>query len=158
MIIVCDSTTLIILHDLQKLQYLNNLFEKVLIPKAVYNEINYKNDFLLPINFEVIEVDKDSDYEILCELLDIGESEAITLSLQKQLPLIIDEKKGRKIAKNMGIEIIGLLGVLYLNIQKGFLSKKEVENFLKDALKNGYRISPKLIEQMFDSLKGNNNG
>ncbi|MBD3841204.1 MAG: hypothetical protein IE909_04875 [Campylobacterales bacterium] len=156
MIIVSDSTTLIILQDLQKLEYLTNIFDKVIIPKAVYDEINYKKTFILPENFECKEITKNSDFEILCELLDIGESEAITLSVQMQLPLIIDEKKGRKIAKNLGIKIIGLLGVLYINIQKKYITQLDAKEFLDNALENGYRISPKLIVQFFESL-GNTN-
>lgn len=38
--------------------------------------------------------------------------------LELNLILLIDEKKGRNIAKNMGLEIIGLLGILIL-IRKG---------------------------------------
>lgn len=153
MIIASDSTTLIILHNLEKLEYLSNIFEKVLVPKAVYDEINYKNSFLLPQNFEVVECLKNDDFKMLNQLLDKGESEAISLSLQKKLPLIIDEKKGRKIAQNLSIKIIGLLGVLYINIEKGYLSKEESKTFLDDAIENGYRISSKLINQMFENLK-----
>jgi predicted nucleic acid-binding protein len=153
MIIVSDSTTLIILNDLKKLKYLTDIFDKIIIPSAVYEEINYKNTFQLPKSFEVKEITKDNDFDTLCELLDIGESEAITLSIQMQLPLIIDEKKGRKIAKNLGIKIIGLLGVLYINIQKKHITELEAKEFLNNALKNGYRISPKLIEQFFESLE-----
>lgn len=153
MIIVSDSTTLIILNDLQKLEYLTNIFDKVVLPKAVYDEINYKKSFELSQNFEVLECVKDDDFKLFCELLDIGESEAIALSIQKNLPLIIDEKKGRKIAQNLGVKIIGLLGVVYLNIQKGYITQQQAKSFLDDALKHGYRISIKLITQMFESLK-----
>jgi len=41
---------------------------------------------------------------------------------------------------------------LYLNIKKGHLEDKQVKTFLEEAEKNGYRISQKLINDMFDSL------
>ena len=47
-----------------------------------------------------------------------------------------------------GLEIIGLLGIVYLNIKKGFLKKEEAKAFLEDALKHGYRINQKLIDEM----------
>jgi predicted nucleic acid-binding protein len=42
------------------------------------------------------------------------QSEAIALALELNRALIIDEKKGRKIALHQGIKIIGLLGIVYL--------------------------------------------
>ena len=152
MIVASDSTTLIILADAQKLAYATNIFEKILLPKAVFDEVNYKNTCNFPENFEVVEVKLGDEFDVLLQLLDTGESHAIALAKQRNLPLIIDEKKGRKIAKNLGIHVLGLLGVVYLNIQKGFLSKKEAEDFLETAKKNGYRISETLINDMFASL------
>lgn len=149
--IISDSTTLIILSNLKKFSYLTNLFEKIYIPKAVFDEISHKN-FTLPTFIKVLHVKKDETYKSLNLLLDKGESEAISLSLQQHLPLIIDEKKGRKIALNLGIKIIGLLGILYLNIKKDFITQQEAKEFLKNAKNDGYRISQKLIDDMFGSL------
>jgi len=149
--IISDSTTLIILGDLKKLDLLA-VFEKVYIPRKVYEEITFKNDIKLPEFIEIIETPKNDLLSNLKRILDEGESEAITLAVEKNLPLIIDEKKGRKIAKNLGIEIIGLLGVLFLNYKKCNLSKKEIEEFLDTALSNGYRISDKLLKQFFENI------
>lgn len=153
MIVISDSTTLIIFSDLHKLTYLTNLFDKIILPKAVFDEISHKKSPLLSASFEVVDCVRDESFETLSWLLDAGESEAIALAKQKNLPLVIDEKKGRKIAKNMGLKIIGLLGVLYLNIKKELLSREQAEEFLQHAKENGYRISQKLIDEMFESLK-----
>ena len=149
--IVSDSTALIVLSDLNKLDFLE-IFERVYIPKKVYEEINVKYKVELPNFFEVVEIDKNELIEYLNKILDEGESEAIALALKKNLPLIIDEKKGRKTAKNLGIKVIGLLGVLYINYEKGKINKFEIEQFLKDAINNGYRISTNLLEQFLDNL------
>ncbi|KIM03151.1 MAG: hypothetical protein KU29_12700 [Sulfurovum sp. FS06-10] len=150
--IVSDSTTLIILFDLKRIELLSNIFPKIIIPSAVYNEISVRKAIELPA---FIRVQKPKECEILETLqliLDLGESEAIALALELKSKLIIDEKKGRKIAMGQGLKIIGLLGIIYLNIQKKFLTKEEAKEFLDSALNHGYRISPKLIENMFYSV------
>ena len=152
MVVISDSSTLIILSDLQKLHYLENLFEKVYIPQAVYEEISHKKEFVLPAFLEVIQVEQNEQLLELMMLLDAGESQAIALAIKKSLPLIIDEKKGRKIALNLDLEILGLLGVLYLNMKKKHVTKDEVELFLIQAKKEGFRISHKLIAQMFQKI------
>jgi len=150
--IISDSTTLIILNDLKRFDLLSNIFEKVYIPKKVFEEVSFKNNFELPEFIEIIEVKQNELLKNLKIILDEGESEAITLAVQKNLPLIIDEKKGRKIAKNLNLEIIGLLGILYINYKKEYLSKKEIKIFLDEAVSNGYRISDKLLKQFFESI------
>ena len=150
--IISDSTTLIILFDLQRLELLSNLFGEVFIPKAVHSEISVKKEITLPNFMKVKEVHSSDKLDTLMMLLDIGESEAIALALELKMPLIIDEKKGRKIAMREGIKILGLLGVVYLNIKKEYLTIEEAKAFLYDALSHGYRISQYLIDEMFESL------
>jgi len=152
MIVVSDSTTLIILYDLDKLKYLKNLFTTIYIPPKVYEEINFKYIVELPEFIQVIQPQNYIKIDELKFLLDDGESEAIALSLEKKLPLVIDEKKGRKIAKNLSIKVLGLLGILYLNVKKKFLTKEEAIKFLNEAQKNGYRISKQLIQDMLEKI------
>ena len=150
--IISDSTTLIVLFDLNRLDLLSNIFAQIIIPDAVYKEISVKSSIILPSFMKVEKVHDSEILEILKNVLDIGESEAIALALERKSPLIIDEKKGRKIALREGIQIIGLLGIMYLNIKKGYMSKNEAKRFLSDAIAHGYRISTKLMEEMFSRL------
>jgi len=151
--IVSDSTTLIILLDLNKLDLLTNLFHKIIIPKAVYQEITFKKPIEETGLIEVKQPTNKETLEALNIVLDQGESEAIALALELELGLIIDEKKGRKIAINRGLKIIGLLGIIYLNVTKGFLSITQAKDFLSDAIEHGYRINQKLIDNMFKELE-----
>ncbi len=150
--IVSDSTTLIILFDLERLELLSNLFDKIYIPSSVYREISVKKEIELPAFIQVKEVEESTDLKLLRKLLDEGESEAIVLAKKMRLGIIIDEKKGRKIAVNYGLKIIGLLGIIYLNIKKGYLTEEAAKGFLDEALIHGYRINKKLILQMFKTL------
>jgi len=156
--IVSDSTTLIILWDLKRMELLGNLFALVRIPEAVYRELSAKSPVELPEYFSIEEVAEPEKIRELSPLLDRGEIEAILLAERHGEPLIIDEKKGRKIAKNRGIRVIGLLGILYLNVKKGYLSREEAEAFLEEAIAHGYRIAPGLIAEMFRALDAENKG
>ena len=152
MVVVSDATTLIVLEKRGRFDLLSNLFHEVFIPTRVFNEINHKGTIILPAFMQIKSVTQDSELANLKQLLDDGESEAIKLAKDKSLPLIIDEKKGRKIATNMGLKIIGLLGVIYLNIKRGYMSKDEAITLFNDISNDGFRISDKLVCDMFESL------
>lgn len=149
--IISDSTSLIILNNVKRLDLLE-VFGRVYIPKKVYEEINIKNDFVLPDFIEIKKIKKDELYFYLIKILDEGESEAIVLAKEMNLGLIIDEKKGRKIAKNLNIKILGFLGILFINYKKKKTSKEEIIKIIDDAKKMGYRISDKLLKDFFESL------
>ena len=150
--IVSDSTTLIILFDLARIELLENLFDVVYITPIVLEEISVKYPLVLPSFMSVKRLKDDELFNSLKMLLDLGESEAIALAKERELSIIIDEKRGRKIAKGMGLKVIGLLGVVYLNVKKGFLSREEAISFLDDAITHGYRISQKMVADVLEQL------
>ena len=56
-------------------------------------------------------------------LVDIGEASSIALALEiPQATLVIDERKGRKIAKELNLKIIGTLKVLLKAKENGVIS------------------------------------
>lgn len=100
----------------------------------------------------MVDVAPDDSLPLLLHLLDQGESEAILLAKQRQLPLIIDEKKGRKIALQMKIDILGLLGVVLANIKRQHISEIEAHDFIALVRQAGYRIAQPLVDAMFHHL------
>jgi len=158
--IVSDTTTLIILGKIRRYDLLENLFETIYIPSEVIKEVAKKSDGiekLIQENnlFGIKEIRNFSLLQILDGILDKGESEAIVLAKELELMLIIDEKKGRAIAKNMGLDIIGLLGIIILNSKRGFLSSNEAVTLLEDIKTAGFRIASKLEENFLKTIKGN---
>ena len=151
--IVSDSTALIVLFDLDRVELLENLFEVVYITPIVLEEISAKYPIVLPSFMKVEALKHDELFNSLKRLLDLGESESIALAKEKNLSLIIDEKRGRKIAKGVDLTVIGLLGVVYLNVKKGFLTKDEAIGFLDDTVVHGYRISGKMVDDVLLSLE-----
>lgn len=156
-IIISDTSSLIILTKLERLALLGYLFEKVFIPKRVEQELAIKEDDVHQaiINnplFEIVECKDTELLKLLDDVLDYGESEALALAKEMQLILLIDEKKGRKTAKNMGIKIIGFLGVLLLNYRHGKINKDEIEDILYQTNNLDFRLSEKLKRDFFEKL------
>ncbi len=150
--IISDSTALIILFDLERMELLENLFERVYITPIVMEEISVKYPMILPPFMQVRELQNSELFVSLSALLDGGESESIALAKEMNLPIIIDERKGRKIAKAMDLQVMGLLGVVYLNVKKGYLTKEEASDFIQDIIEHGYRISQKMVEELLEKL------
>lgn len=117
MIIISDTSPLVCLLHLNKINLLKDLFVNVIIPTAVFDElINAKvidKAFLQSNPFIQIKspVNK-REVEELSYVLDAGESEAIILSKELNADLLlIDEDRGRKFAIKYGLAIKGVLGV-----------------------------------------------
>lgn len=117
MIIVSDTSPISNLIQIGRENLLPSLFEKVIIPQAVWAELGrFHQDLTFFKNSHwclIAEVsDRDSLF-ILRKQLDQGESEAIVLAKELGVQtVLIDEKPGRDLAKVYGLTPTGLLGVL----------------------------------------------
>ena len=121
MVVVSDTTAITSLLKIGELEWLRTLFQNVLIPEAVQTEL-LRYHTALPNWLTAKQVKASANLSELLEILDIGEAEAILLAKTEQAQLIIiDEKKGRKIAEDMGLNCIGLAGVLLLAKQRGIV-------------------------------------
>ena len=155
-IIVSDTTTLITLEKLQQLSLLCQLFRKIIIPESVYKELlaglqtGEQSDLASCIKIEAVKPSKRLDNLLL--LLDRGEAEAIELASLKQFPLIIDEKKGRKIAQQAGLTVTGFSGLLALSLRRKVLTSSQAISLLHSAIETGHRLSPSLYQQVLAVL------
>ena len=156
MLIVSDTSPVTNLIRLGQLDILELLFKEVIIPEKVYDELSNYEHQKEEIDKRVwIVVRTVTDFEKvkkLQNLLDLGEAEAIILAKEMNADfLIIDERKGRKVAEGYGLRIIGLLGVLIRGKKKGHL--RELKPIL-DKLTNeiGFRISKKLYDRVLEEV------
>lgn len=162
MIVVSDTTPIISLMKAGQLELLHKLFGTVHIPKAVYRELTGNEAFPEEAQmirecefFCVEEVDNEKSVTILRNFtgLDAGESEAIILADEKHSDvLLMDEHKGRQVAKKLGITITGTIGILTQAFDEGILAKEDVERCIEWLKESGMRISEKLYQQLRDHM------
>lgn len=128
MILVADCSALIALSICNRLDLLEQIFGQVIVPEAVYFEAtqpNKKQAQQLKIYLEgkVRKVDM-QNYIFLDGFADAGETEAMLLYKQIHADkLLIDDQRGRNVAKINDIETIGSLGVLLVAKQRGLIDK-----------------------------------
>ena len=156
MIVVSNTTPIISLLKLNKLNLLKEMFGEVIIPVAVFNEITVKNAFAEEVakfnasNFiKVIPIKNEFAVNILQKQLglDLGESEAITLAEDiKSNLLLIDERKGRRVAEESGLSIAGTLGIIAKSKKLGLID--EVKPLLDLLIANSIRISTDLYTEI----------
>lgn len=157
-IIISDTTTLITLAKTNQLYLLTNLIDTIYIPNAVMEEIDYKDDYAKSIieKSDFIEIREVTNKSILRETqltnLDRGETEAISLALETNLGLIIDEKLGRRYAESKGIKIIGLLGILKSNLIRNHISYIDLLYILNECKNAKFRLGARLEKDFLESL------
>lgn len=162
MIVVSDTTPIISLMKAGQLELLQKLFGFVCIPKAVYRELTENKTFLEEVKIVqeceflyVEEVDNEKSVVILQNFtgLDAWESESIILADEKQSDvLLMDEHKGRQVAKKMGITITGTIGILTQAFDEGMLTKEDVEECIERLKESGLRISEKLYQRLREHI------
>ncbi len=152
MIIVADSSPLISLAIIGQLNVLDNLFEKVVIPNAVFEEITktskpFSDKLKIFCAGKIVNVKNKLAVRILQHSIDKGEAEAITLALENKIStVLIDDYRGRKQAVLEGLKPIGTLGVL-LQAKKTHQIEK-IKPMIEILLANNIRISQALIAEM----------
>jgi hypothetical protein len=159
-VIVSDTTSLIVLEGLQRLSLLCEVFEQVLIPGAVLDEWQRGSP---DVNFppaaagciEIVRPQSSEQLDHLHLVLDAGEAEAIALALERKLPLLIDERKGRRIAQQKQLIVTGFAGLLLLTVKKDLLSSADARQLLDQAVANGLRLSEPLYQQVCSALADN---
>lgn len=158
MIVISDTTPLISLLKINRLNLLEKLFGVVQIPKAVFAELTenpkYASEAEIIINSPFIQVADEIDENYVSLLrrstgLDLGESEAIYLSdIKKADLLLMDEIRGREVAVRMGLKIMGTIGILGLAYEDSIISKEEIKDAIEVLRDKGRHISERLYEQL----------
>ncbi len=153
--VVSNTTPIISLSSIGRLSLLTDLFNKVYIPQAVYNEIKYKKSHgYQEIDnpcFEIMTIQGNAYLGFLLNELDRGEAEAIFLAKEMAADmLIIDERIGYKIAQSQQLYCIGTLTVLEVAKQKQLI--KKVKPLLDEMIQKGRWYSETVYSQFLKQI------
>ena len=121
MIVVSDTSPLTALLTIGQADLLVRLFGEVIIPEAVEAEL-LRSHSELPSWLKVRSVEKTAQALSYAKTVDMGEAEAIALAQElKADHLLMDERKGRRLATAQGVSVVGLVGVILIAKREGFI-------------------------------------
>lgn len=162
MIVVSDTTPLISLLKIDRMGLLEKLFGQVLIPKAVFDELTANEKFRLEADqirekqFVIVKAVRSPESASILKRaagLDQGESEAIILTDEMKADvLLMDEAKGRAVSLQMGIKIMGTIGILMAAYEEGCLTAEEIRKCIDGLQRAGRHISQKYYQMLLDRL------
>lgn len=160
---VSNSTPLIFLAKMGKIQLLQNLFENVLIPREVYSEVveqgkkrSYSDSLLIE---ELVRkgfiVTKNVDITVLKDAnIEEGEKAAISLAVKENIKdILIDEAKVRRMAEFLGLRPRGTLWILSRAYEENLVSKEEFKTSIFELLGKGYRIKEEILVEILRELE-----
>lgn len=157
-IVVADTGPLIALGRVECLKLLHDLYQDVLIPPAVRDELHLGSgrpgarqsaEALEQGWLQVQELSAGLAQALsdLMLVLDPGEAEAILLAEEMNCKfLLIDERKGRAIANRRGVPVVGIAGVLLAAKKRGLIDA--VMPILQNMEQAGYRMSAGLTKEI----------
>lgn len=158
--VVSDSSPLVYLSRLGRFALLGRLFQKVLVPPAVWQEVAVEGGARPEAGY-VREAaatgwlrvetpaqrppQRETTLTLTLTGLDQGEREAIVLAQQRQLLLLIDERAGREAAMRQGVDCMGTLGLLTEFKLRGLIPQVRCELERLRARTN-FRFTEELFE------------
>jgi len=152
--IITNTTPVLSLLKIDKLDLLKELYGEVTVPNAVYQEIEkgkhkpYYQDLKL-VDWIKIEQIKNTDSLAFFVDLDKGEAEVLILAKEQKADLVIlDEIMGRRYAKRLELNLTGTMGVLLKAKEKGMIDS--IREILTELTEKGTWLNPKLIKKVID--------
>lgn len=150
MIVVSDTSPINYLIWIGEIDLLQRLYERVILPKAVQEELTRPVAPALARAWatqppEWVEV---QEAETLLSFAGLGPGETEAISLARSLKtdfLLIDERKGRRIATEQGIAVSGTLLVLELAAEQNLIDLSTAIERLKQT---SFHVSDRVIQEM----------
>ena len=142
-VVVADASCLIVLDEISRLDLLTALYHEILLTPEVAEEFGNP----LPEGFHIQRPKQTIFPQLLSVKLDRGEASAIALCLEHTGSLlIIDEKRGRNVAQQLGISITGTLGICLAAKEAGLIS--EIKPLIKAVAATDFFMSEQLIHKV----------
>lgn len=154
--VVSNTSSLIHLAKIGRLDLLKHLFNETIVPEAVYRESvvegGNRKDAVKISEAEWIKVQKIKDDKLKRALmidLDEGEAEAIVLALEEHADLIIlDDYEGRIVARTLGLKVTGTIGILIKAKREGMI--QSLKNEIDKLMRTGFWMNKKLYKRILE--------
>ena len=154
MIVVSNSSPICYLILIEQIHLLPNMFGTLTVPEAVIRELSNQRApevvrgwaAQLPqwIKVQTLKAGPDPEFN----RLHAGEREAILLAQDIEADLIIlDEKAARQIAKEQGLQVTGLVGIIDEAATRGMVNLLDAVERIRQT---NFRISPILLKTLLD--------
>jgi len=151
-LVIADSGPIISLAYAEKLWILDEIFDDVKIPNAVWEELTLDKEkpFVPQIqDYFSQKVLKIKSFNELTFAMDYGESESVILYKEISADfLLIDDKKARKFAENFDIKCIGTIGLLKVAKDKGII--QELRSIFECFIQNKRFYSINLLNRVLE--------
>ena len=149
MAVVSNSSPLIALARIQRLDLLPAIFESILIPPAVAREIAPSIP-VLPTWLRIQVPNVLSPAPLLRRRLGAGETEALALAIELGADwIILDDLPARRSAEATGRNVIGTLGTLLAAKRTGLL--KSIRPELDALVRTSFFLSPQLYDELLQA-------
>lgn len=159
MVAISDTCPLILFSRIRRLDLLRDLFDEVLIPQAVWDEIMVDGG-TRPGAQEILEtwwirrtpLARPITGQLFHGLLGPGEAEVIGLALERDdsdLILILDDDPARNAADSQGLFVTGSAGVALLAKRRGLID--QVTPILSELHVAGLYLSASVAELIIQS-------
>lgn len=145
-LVICNTSPLFYLHRLGCLELLQKLYQRIVVPEAVVEELkagrDRREDAPDIADYEWIVVRTVRVPELVRLITDLGAGEAQVLALALEEPgslVILDDRLARQVATLQNLRITGTAGVILKAKQEGHISV--VAPLLERLLQLDFRLS-----------------
>jgi len=148
--IVCDTSPLLHLARIGRLELLEWLEARVLVPPAVIRELAAGTEMGLAVSeigsLAWVETRAPGASALSRVSIELGPGEREVLALGMEVPdrvLILDDRAARRNALELGLAHTGTLGVLLESKRRGRI--RSVATLIDELLESGFYIEPRIV-------------
>lgn len=153
---VSNSSPLILYSSIGQLELIERLFSDILVPPAVWREVVTDGSGrvgareLQQASWIRRQPLPDLEMPRALSALHSGEREAIALasSLRPGIPIILDDRRARRLARDVGLVVIGSGGILVLAKRAGLITS--IRPALFDLMSAGLFLSEAAVRELLE--------
>jgi predicted nucleic acid-binding protein len=161
MTVIPDTSPLILLAKIERLELLTLLYDEIVVPSAVYREVQAKSgsgaegihQWRRQYDIPSTKVDASQLARISADL-GPGERSAIASACERNADLVIlDDQEGRRVAQAHGVEVTGTVGVLVEARSAGHIDsfRDELDRLLEAGLWMSEAFYNRLLREFGES-------